>query len=99
MAMFQLIGDKERLSKGPKKEEPLNTKSAGSFQFVGDSVPMSKTPVPLQMHESSKGTFQMIGDKVNMSDTPHKGWASASTPVSDRTNFQSKVSPSGGGKK
>ena len=99
MAMFQLIGDKEKLSKGPKKEEPTNVKSMGSFQMVGDHVPMSKNPVPLQMHEKSAGTFQMVGDKVNMSGTPHKGWASASTPESDRAIFQSKVSPSGGGKK
>lgn len=91
MAKFQIIGDKETLKSGPKNVVPTNTKSAGSFQFVGDSVPMSKTPVPLQMSSSSAGTFQMVGDKVNMSATPHKGWASASTPLSDRATFQSKI--------
>ena len=91
MADFQLIGDKEKLSKGPRKEEPLNTKSAGAFQFVGDSVPMSKTPVPLQMSKTSMGSFQMVGEKVSMSDTPHKGWDSASTPLSQRAVFQSVI--------
>ena len=91
MAKFELIGDKENLKSGPKSVQATFTKGPGMFEMVGDSVPMSKTPVSLQMSEKSKGSFQMVGDKVSMSSTPHKGWDSASTPLSDRAIFQSKI--------
>jgi hypothetical protein len=97
MAKFQLIGDQERLSKGPKNAEPHEFKS-GKFQYVGDSVPLSDSPVPLQQHKAGikGGSYQLVGDKVSLSETPHKGWASYSTPISDRAKFASQMP---GGKK
>lgn len=92
MAKFQLIGDQEKLSKGPKSMDRTEFK-AGKFQMVGDSVSMKQTPVPLQQARTGikGGTFQNVGDKVSLSQTPHKGWTSYATPISDRAKFASQM--------
>ena len=92
MAKFQLIGDREKLSSGPKSMSRTEF-SAGKFQMVGDSVTMKQTPVPLQQNKAGtgRGTFQNIGDKVSMSQTPHKGWQSFETPISTRAKFASEM--------
>lgn len=91
MATFQIIGDKQKLSTGPKNADPHNGPN-GTFQMVGESVKLSATPVPLQEAKAGGGgTFQNVGDKVAMSSTPHHGWASASTPPSTRAIEQSKM--------
>lgn len=91
MANFQIIGDKQKLSTGPKNENPHNGPN-GTYQMVGECVKMSATPVPLQEGKSGGGgAFQNVGDKVSMSSTPHHGWASASTPPSERAIAQSNM--------
>lgn len=92
MAQFQLIGDREKLSKGPKSMDRTEF-SGGKFQAVGDSVALKQTPVPLQQNRKgiSGGTFQKVGDSVSLSQTPHKGWTSYETPISNRAKFASQV--------
>lgn len=92
MAKFQLIGDKEKLSKGPKNMDRTEF-SGGKFQLLGDSVSMKQTPVPLQQNRTGikSGTFQNVGDKVSMSQAPHKGWTSYETPISTRAKFASEM--------
>jgi hypothetical protein len=100
MAEFQVIGDKQKLSKGPKSYDRSRF-AGGSFQQVGDRVPMSSTPVTLQ-HDSKGvrgGSFQVIGDKVSLGKSPQKGWESHATPMSDRAWFQSATSGRGKRKK
>ena len=90
MADFQLIGDKQKLSKGPRSYDRSKF-SGGKYQQVGDAVSFSSTPVPLQ-HDSKGtrgGSFQTVGDKVSLGKTPMKGWNSYSTPISERSIFQS----------
>lgn len=98
MAQFELIGDKENLSKGPRNAE-RKAFSGGAFQQVGDNVPLSQKPVPLQQghNGASGGQHQNIGEKVSLSATPHKGWDSHSTPLSERALFQS-IMPGAKGK-
>lgn len=92
MAKFQLIGDQQRLSKGPRSMDRTEFK-AGKFDLLGDSVTMKQTPVPLQQGKTGikSGSFQNVGDKVSMSTTPHKGWTSYATPISDRAKFASQM--------
>ena len=91
MANFQIIGDKEKLSGGPKNALPHNGNN-GQYQLIGTNQPLSQTPVPLQQGKvPNSGTFQNIGEKVSMSPTPHKGWDSAKTPMSDRAIAQSII--------
>lgn len=100
MAEFQIIGDKQKLSKGPKSYDRSRF-AGGSFQQVGDRVEMSATPVPLQ-HDSKGvrgGTFQEVGDRISLGKTPQKGWESYSTPISDRSWFQSATGGRGKRKK
>ena len=100
MAKFQLIGDQEKLSKGPKSMDRTEF-SGGKFNLVGDSVTMSQKPVPLQENRTGikSGQFQLVGDKASMSQTPHKGWASYDTPISDRAKFASQMPGSKKGSK
>jgi hypothetical protein len=100
MAQFEIIGDQQKLSKGPKSMDRSRF-TGGSFQQVGDRVQMSAKPVPLQ-HDSKGvrgGTFQEVGDRVSLERSPQKGWESYSTPISDRSWFQSATSGRGGKKK
>lgn len=99
MAQFQIIGDKEKLSKGPRNSERKQF-SGGSFQQVGDNVNLSQKPVPLQQgHAGTKGgQHQNVGEKVSLSPTPHKGWDSYSTPLSERAMFQSMMPGAKGNK-
>lgn len=92
MAQFQLIGDKEKLSKGPRNMDRTQF-SAGKFQMVGDSVSMSQKPVPLQQERTGirGGTYQKVGDSVSLGKTPIKGWQSFPTPISDRAKFASEM--------
>jgi len=91
MANFQIIGDQEKLSKGPKNALPHNGPN-GTFQLMGEEVKLSANPVPLQEGKAGGGgQFQNVGDKVSMSSTPHHGWASAPTPMSDRALAQSNM--------
>lgn len=100
MATFQTIGDKQKLSKGPKSYDRSRF-AGGSVQQVGDRVAMSSKPVPLQ-HDSKGvrgGKYQQVGDNVTLGKTPQKGWESHSTPISDRSWFQSATSGRGKKKK
>lgn len=92
MATFQNIGDKEKLSKGPKSMSRTEF-SGGKFQLVGDSVSMKQTPVPLQQNRTGikSGTFQKVGDSVSLGKTPQKGWNSYETPISTRAKFASEM--------
>jgi len=98
MAKFQLIGDEQKLSKGPRNYDRSKF-SGGRVQQVGDRVALSDRPVPLQ--EGNKGvrggSYQQVGDSVTLSKTPQKGWESYPTPVSDRARQQS-VMPGVSGK-
>lgn len=91
MAEFQIVGDEQKLSKGPKNEDPHGFKG-GKFQAVGDMAPIGSTPVPLQQGKvANKGKFQNIGTHQPLSQTPQKGWNSFNTPMSDRTKFAALI--------
>ncbi len=92
MAKFQLIGDEQKLSKGPRSAEPHGF-SGGKFQLLGDQVKMSEKPVPLQQYRAGTGhgKFQNVGDKVSLSETPHKGWNSYNTPISERNQWTKQM--------
>lgn len=99
MATYQRIGDEQKLSKGPRSMERSRF-SGGQQQQVGDRVPLSTRPVPMQYGNKhvSGGSYQQIGDSVSLSKAPQKGWNSFPTPVSDRAKAQS-VMPGFSGKK
>jgi len=92
MADFQRVGDKQKLSKGPKNYDRSRF-GGGQFGMVGDSVTMSSKPVPIQSGNKhiSGGSYQQVGDAVPLSPTPHKGWDSHATPMSDRSIKQSDM--------
>jgi hypothetical protein len=98
--VFQEVGDKQKLSKGPRSYDRSKF-SGGSHQLVGDHVPMSSKPVPLQSGNKhvQGGAYQKIGDSVSLSRSPQKGWNSFSTPMSDRAWKQSDMPGFGSGKK
>lgn len=100
MAEFQDIGDKQSLSKGPRNYTRSKF-SGGQKQDIGDHVPMSPKPVPLQSGNKhvKGGAYQDIGTSVNLSKAPQRGWNSAPTPMSDRVNFQSLVPGLSGSRK
>jgi hypothetical protein len=97
MAVFQEVGDKQKLSKGPRNYDRSKF-SGGAHQLIGDHVPMSEKPVAMQEDKKGHhgGAFQEVGDRISLSRKPQKGWNSASTPMSDRAWIQSKMSGSAG---
>lgn len=100
MAIFQEVGDKQKLSKGPKTMNRSKF-SGGAHQLVGDHVPMSEKPVPMQSGNKhiAGGTFQEVGDRVGLSHSPQKGWNSYKTPMSDRAIAQSDMPGFSGSKR
>lgn len=89
---FQVIGDEQKLSKGPRSYDRSKF-AGGTYQQVGDSVKLGTTPVPMQEGKKNirDGQFQLVGDQIKMSATPHKGWNSMATPMSDRAIKQSDM--------
>jgi len=90
MAVFQEIGDKQKLSKGPRNYDRSKF-SGGAHQLVGDHVPMSSNPVSAQSGNKhiAGGSYQQIGDSVGLGKSPQKGWNSFKTEMSQRAIFQS----------
>lgn len=99
MADIQAVGaTKQKLKEGPKSMDRSKFKG-GQMQHVGATMtPTSPKAVPLQYDNTGirGGQIQAAGatDVGKLSRTPHRGWDSASTPMSDRSWEQGK----GGGK-
>jgi len=89
MGKYESSGDSQTLKDSPRTME-YEKHSNGSYQFSGDDLNMSPTPVPDQIYNKGidGGTFQEVGDHLDMSKTPRRGWQGQDTPMSERNGEQ-----------
>lgn len=90
--MKQITGDKQPLQNGPGNY--TNSRfQGGSKQITGDDVSLKSTPSRLTEFSKgeSGGTMQILGDDQKLKEnSAFHGWQSYNTPMSDRSEEQSK---------
>lgn len=75
------------------KSSPRTVRDDGStgkmeMELLGESVPLSRTPVCDFKSAVSEGTYQNLGEEVPLGRTAVKGWDSYPTPMSHRADKQ-----------
>jgi len=75
MAQYEMIGDKEDLSK-KGIDSPTDHARDGAMQLVGDQESMARRAIPSPTDHASMGTIQRVGEEVSLNRKPVFGWGS-----------------------
>lgn len=85
MGKVTMIGDEMDLKGGPM-DMRQDSFSHGTIQETGSQADLNAGTTPLGVFDKhvrdGGGKLTMIGDEMEMDRTPHRGWESASTPIS-----------------
>jgi hypothetical protein len=83
----QLIGTQQKLQKGPGHMEPDN-KKMGTVQSFATTADLKMNVGNEHNEHIREGKRELTGTGVPLDTTPRRGYESANTPMSDRTNVK-----------